>query len=79
MLEQWGTLGHPWHPNYKTKLGLSTDQVIDFSPDLTTGAPTTGVYAGTHGTTDPSSGTETPIHLDEQAPGRLNPTAVVPS
>ncbi|CAI8934333.1 D-ornithine---citrate ligase [Pseudomonas sp. IT-P253] len=34
LLEQWGTLGHPWHPNYKTKLGLSTDQVIDFSPEF---------------------------------------------
>ena len=33
-LEQWGTLGHPWHPNYKTKLGLNTDQVIDFSPEF---------------------------------------------
>ena len=34
LLEQWGTLGHPWHPNYKTKLGLSTDQVIAFSPEF---------------------------------------------
>lgn len=34
VLEQWGTLGHPWHPNYKTKLGLGTDQVIDFSPEF---------------------------------------------
>jgi len=34
VLEQWGTLGHPWHPNYKTKLGLTTDQVIDFSPEF---------------------------------------------
>lgn len=34
VLEQWGTLGHPWHPNYKTKLGLSTHQVIDFSPEF---------------------------------------------
>lgn len=34
LLEQWGTLGHPWHPNYKTKLGLSTTQVIDFSPEF---------------------------------------------
>ena len=34
VLEQWGTLGHPWHPNYKTKLGLSTQQVIDFSPEF---------------------------------------------
>jgi siderophore synthetase component len=34
VLEQWGTLGHPWHPNYKTKLGLGTEQVIDFSPEF---------------------------------------------
>lgn len=34
VLEQWGTLGHPWHPNYKTKLGLGTAQVIDFSPEF---------------------------------------------
>ncbi|NVZ72927.1 IucA/IucC family protein [Pseudomonas costantinii] len=34
VLEQWGTLGHPWHPNYKTKLGLSTEQVINFSPEF---------------------------------------------
>ncbi|MBY8953055.1 siderophore synthetase [Pseudomonas carnis] len=34
VLEQWGTLGHPWHPNYKTKLGLNTAQVIDYSPEF---------------------------------------------
>ena len=34
LLEQWGTLGHPWHPNYKTKLGLSATQVIGFSPEF---------------------------------------------
>ncbi|HEY0290576.1 MAG TPA: IucA/IucC family protein [Pseudomonas sp.] len=34
LLEQWGTSGHPWHPNYKTKLGLSTEQVIGFSPEF---------------------------------------------
>ena len=34
LLEQWGTLGHPWHPNYKTKLGLSTQQVVAFSPEF---------------------------------------------
>lgn len=33
-LEQWGTLGHPWHPNYKTKLGLSTAQVVSLSPEF---------------------------------------------
>lgn len=34
LLEQWGTLGHPWHPNYKTKLGLSAAQVIELSPEF---------------------------------------------
>lgn len=34
LLEQWGTLGHPWHPNYKTKLGLSTSQLIELSPEF---------------------------------------------
>lgn len=34
LLEQWGTLGHPWHPNYKTKLGLDISQIIDFSPEF---------------------------------------------
>ncbi|MNO88727.1 Aerobactin synthase [compost metagenome] len=34
LLEQWGTLGHPWHPNYKTKLGLSASQVIALSPEF---------------------------------------------
>lgn len=34
LLEQWGTLGHPWHPNYKTKLGLTASQVIELSPEF---------------------------------------------
>lgn len=34
LLEQWGTPGHPRHPNYKTKLGLSASQVIAFSPEF---------------------------------------------
>ncbi|WP_347927805.1 IucA/IucC family protein [Pseudomonas helvetica] len=34
VLEQWGTLGHPWHPNYKTKLGLGTTEVIALSPEF---------------------------------------------
>ncbi|UTW07272.1 IucA/IucC family protein [Pseudomonas benzenivorans] len=34
LLEQWGTLGHPWHPNYKTKLGLSAAQVVALSPEF---------------------------------------------
>ncbi|MCU1759620.1 siderophore synthetase [Pseudomonas sp. 14P_8.1_Bac3] len=39
LLEQWGTLGHPWHPNYKTKLGLSATQVIAFSPEFEASFP----------------------------------------
>jgi siderophore synthetase component len=34
LLEQWGTLGHPWHPNYKTKLGLTAEQVVALSPEF---------------------------------------------
>lgn len=39
LLEQWGTLGHPWHPNYKTKQGLSATQVIAFSPEFEASFP----------------------------------------
>lgn len=34
LLEQWGTIGHPWHPTYKTKLGLSTREVVALSPEF---------------------------------------------
>lgn len=34
LLEQWGTLGHPWHPGYKTKLGLSAQEMMDLSPEF---------------------------------------------
>lgn len=34
LLEQWGTLGHPWHPGYKTKLGLTPQEVSDLSPEF---------------------------------------------
>lgn len=34
MLEQWGMLGHPWHPNHKTKLGLPTRDVLALSPEF---------------------------------------------
>jgi D-ornithine---citrate ligase len=37
LLEQWGALGHPWHPNYKTKLGLSAEEVIALSPEFEAG------------------------------------------
>ncbi|VVE87087.1 IucA/IucC family protein [Pandoraea bronchicola] len=32
--EQWGTGGHPWHPAYKTRLGLTPRQVIALSPEF---------------------------------------------
>lgn len=34
LLEQWGTLGHPWHPGFKTKLGLSAEEVKALSPEF---------------------------------------------
>ena len=34
LLEQWGTLGHPWHPGYKTKLGLPAAEVMALSPEF---------------------------------------------
>lgn len=34
LLEQWGTLGHPWHPGYKAKLGMDTREVIDCAPEF---------------------------------------------
>lgn len=34
LLEQWGTLGHPWHPGYKTKLGLTAEEVMAMSPEF---------------------------------------------
>lgn len=34
LLEQWGTTGHPWHPNFKTKLGLSIEEVVGYSPEF---------------------------------------------
>lgn len=34
LLEQWGTLGHPWHPTFKTKLGLSAEDVMALSPEF---------------------------------------------
>jgi len=34
LLEQWGTIGHPWHPNFKTKQGLSATEVVALSPEF---------------------------------------------
>ncbi|WP_347901595.1 IucA/IucC family protein [Pseudomonas purpurea] len=39
LLEQWGAQGHPWHPDFKTKLGLNTTQVIALSPEFKARVP----------------------------------------
>lgn len=33
-LEQWAAIGHPYHPGSKTKLGLSTQEVMRYSPEF---------------------------------------------
>ncbi|HZW11827.1 MAG TPA: IucA/IucC family protein [Noviherbaspirillum sp.] len=47
LLEQWGTLGHPWHPTYKTKLGLTTNDVVALSPEFspTLNIPVAAIHA----------------------------------
>jgi siderophore synthetase component len=34
LLEQWGSLGHPSHPTSKSKTGLTSDEVMAFSPEF---------------------------------------------
>lgn len=34
LLEQWGAVGHPWHPMSKTRLGLTPQEVIALSPEF---------------------------------------------
>jgi len=34
LLEQWGCVGHPFHPNHKSKMGLTLQQVLALSPDF---------------------------------------------
>jgi siderophore synthetase component len=36
--EQWGSVGHPYHPCAKTKLGFSTKEVLSYSPEFQGGA-----------------------------------------
>lgn len=36
--EQWGSVGHPYHPGSKTKLGFSTKEVLSYSPEFQGGA-----------------------------------------
>ena len=46
--EQWGTGGHPWHPAYKTRMGLSPDQVIALSPEFEAQVPIGLVAVAAH-------------------------------
>jgi siderophore synthetase component len=41
LLEQWGTSGHPWHPNHKSKGGLTVKEAIAFSPEFESRSPIT--------------------------------------
>ncbi|MGN6261838.1 MAG: NRPS-independent rhizoferrin synthetase [Ralstonia sp.] len=46
--EQWGTGGHPWHPAYKTRLGLAPEQVIALSPEFEAQVPIGLVAVAAH-------------------------------
>ena len=39
LLEQWGTLGHPWHPCHKTKLGMDGETLSALSPEFEAAFP----------------------------------------
>lgn len=39
VLEQWAATGHPYHPGSKTKLGLSADEVWQYSPEFSPAVP----------------------------------------
>lgn len=32
--EQWGSQGHPYHPNFRAKIGLSRREVMQYSPEF---------------------------------------------
>ncbi|WP_419419609.1 IucA/IucC family protein [Legionella sp. D16C41] len=32
--EQWGCIGHPYHPNYRAKMGLNRREVLQYSPEF---------------------------------------------
>jgi len=34
MLEQWSAVGHPYHPNHKTRLGMTPAEVLGFCPEF---------------------------------------------
>lgn len=38
-LEQWGCVGHPYHPNFRTKTGFNRREVIHYSPEFNTEVP----------------------------------------
>lgn len=33
-LEQWGCIGHPYHPNFRSKAGFSRREVMQYSPEF---------------------------------------------
>lgn len=33
-LEQWGCIGHPYHPNFRAKTGFNSREVIQYSPEF---------------------------------------------
>ncbi|WP_019215897.1 IucA/IucC family protein [Legionella tunisiensis] len=34
LLEQWGCLGHPYHPHFRAKMGFSRREVLQYSPEF---------------------------------------------
>lgn len=34
LYEQWGCIGHPFHPGHKSKLGLCAEEVLELSPEF---------------------------------------------
>lgn len=34
LLEQWGCIGHPSHPNFRAKMGFSRREVLQYSPEF---------------------------------------------
>ncbi|RUR06319.1 IucA/IucC family siderophore biosynthesis protein [Legionella sp. km772] len=33
-LEQWGCTGHPYHPNFRAKMGFSRQEILEYSPEF---------------------------------------------
>lgn len=33
-LEQWGCVGHPYHPNFRAKMGFNRREVLQYSPEF---------------------------------------------